>query len=474
MCAFGGRRPAHAVRDERAPGRPDDELARFPQSGGVFAMRVDVPGRARAAVRGLTRAVRDGDLHRSRRVPAHRRAAGVRHDRVRRVVRHVDRRHPRGVVLRPGHLPRAPRAQHAPRLRHRHRSREALHGRACARPARRRSPPATRRSRSAARRCASACRGRASRCSARSPTSISAAGRGCRRSAGCVRPRSGRRRSRSTAASRCTASARSSARSTSAASSCIRRSTTRWASTRASRTRTRRSRGARAAGQGAWGVFVHTPGMVSHGVGHPDWSHRSYAVVVEDEALDLFLFAGDDAGGDHRPATRRSPGARRRCRAGASGCGCRATTTRRRSRRSTSPRKLRERRIPCDVLTLDARATWKTSTRFDFTWDAERYPRSRGRARSDQGARPARLRRRISVRVGALAAVPGAGAARVSCSPTTTAPPASSRGTSIRRRARSAGAMTPLPESGIVDFTNPAAFASGATRTARCSRTAST
>ena len=31
-------------------------------------------------------------------------------------------------------------------------------------------------------------------------------------------------------------------------------------------------------GNGAWGVFVHTPGMVTHGVGHPDWSHRSYAM----------------------------------------------------------------------------------------------------------------------------------------------------------------------------------------------------
>ncbi|MEO8755228.1 MAG: alpha-xylosidase, partial [Casimicrobiaceae bacterium] len=44
-------------------------------------------------------------------------------------------------------------------------------------------------------------------------------------------------------------------------------------------------------GNGAWGTFVHTPGMVTHGVGHPDWSHRSYAVVVDDEALDLFVFA---------------------------------------------------------------------------------------------------------------------------------------------------------------------------------------
>ena len=53
-------------------------------------------------------------------------------------------------------------------------------------------------------------------------------------------------------------------------------------------------------GKGAWGMFVHTPGMVTHGVGHPDWSHRSYAVVVDDEALDLFLFAADTPAGDPR------------------------------------------------------------------------------------------------------------------------------------------------------------------------------
>ena len=50
-------------------------------------------------------------------------------------------------------------------------------------------------------------------------------------------------------------------------------------------------------GSGAWGVLVHTPGMVTHGVGHPDWSHRSYAVVVDDEALDLVFFAADAPAG---------------------------------------------------------------------------------------------------------------------------------------------------------------------------------
>ncbi len=47
------------------------------------------------------------------------------------------------------------------------------------------------------------------------------------------------------------------------------------------------------AGDGAWGVLVHTTGAVIHGIGHSDWSHRTYAIVVEDEALDMFLFAGD-------------------------------------------------------------------------------------------------------------------------------------------------------------------------------------
>src|SRR5690606_33920187 len=49
--------------------------------------------------------------------------------------------------------------------------------------------------------------------------------------------------------------------------------------------------------QGAWGVFVQAPGRVAHGVGFPDWSQRSYAVVVDDEALDLFLFASDAPAG---------------------------------------------------------------------------------------------------------------------------------------------------------------------------------
>src|SRR5438067_1532821 len=46
-----------------------------------------------------------------------------------------------------------------------------------------------------------------------------------------------------------------------------------------------------------WGVFLNTVGRVSHGVGYPEWSHRSYIAVVEDEALDAFLLTADSPAG---------------------------------------------------------------------------------------------------------------------------------------------------------------------------------
>jgi alpha-D-xyloside xylohydrolase len=125
-------------------------------------------------------------------------------------------------------------------------------------------------------------------------------------------------------------------------------------------------------GKGAWGAFVHTPGMVTHGVGHPDWSHRSYAVMVEEEALDLFLFTGDSPAcildrytqltGRPAPVPRWSLGLW--------------------VSRASYPTpddaiavaaKLRQRRIPADVLALDGRSAFDVETRFDFTWDPQRF-----------------------------------------------------------------------------------------------------
>ena len=128
-----------------------------------------------------------------------------------------------------------------------------------------------------------------------------------------------------------------------------------------------------AAGAGAWGLFVHTPGEVTHGVGHPDWSHRSYALLVADHALDLFLFAAGtpaDVIDLYTRLTGRAPGVptwslglwvSREYRDAPEDAVALAG-------------KLREHRIPCDALTLDDRVGWNGATRFDRRWDRERFP----------------------------------------------------------------------------------------------------
>jgi alpha-D-xyloside xylohydrolase len=125
-------------------------------------------------------------------------------------------------------------------------------------------------------------------------------------------------------------------------------------------------------GSGAWGLFVHTPGMVTHGVGHPDWSHRSYAVVVDDEALDLALFAAQAPSGildAYTELTGRAPPVPR----WSLGLWVSRAHYETPEQAIEVARKQRERRVPCDVLVLDGRAAWDTETRFDFEWDAERF-----------------------------------------------------------------------------------------------------
>ena len=46
-----------------------------------------------------------------------------------------------------------------------------------------------------------------------------------------------------------------------------------------------------------WGLFANTPAGWCTGSATPPWSHRSYVLEVEDEALDLFLIAAADPAG---------------------------------------------------------------------------------------------------------------------------------------------------------------------------------
>ena len=126
-------------------------------------------------------------------------------------------------------------------------------------------------------------------------------------------------------------------------------------------------------GCGAWGVFVHTPGVVTHGVGYPDWSHRSYVVLVEDEALDVFLIAGDTPASIIEAFSRltgRAPPVPR----WSLGLWVSRAYYKTPEEAAEIASRLRERKIPADVITLDGRAAWNVDTRFDFQWDPHRFP----------------------------------------------------------------------------------------------------
>ena len=210
-------------------------------------------------------------------------------------------------------------------------------------------------------------------------------------------------------------------------------------------------------GHGAWGVFVHTPGRVAHGVGHPDWSHRSYALVVDDEALDLFLFAADTPAAildSYAELTGRAPEVPR----WSLGLWVSRAYYKTPDEAIAVAAKLRERRIPCDVITLDGRAAWNVRTRFDFNWDPERFP--------DPQAALAKLREhhlRVCVweypyvsihsplfeRAFAQDYLLKNGYGDPYVFTWDTSPSTSPFG----------NVLTPLPESGIVDFTNAEAYA---------------
>ena len=119
---------------------------------------------------------------------------------------------------------------------------------------------------------------------------------------------------------------------------------------------------------------------------------------------------------------------------------------------------MRERRIPCDVLTLDGRAAWDVQTRFDFRVGPAALPRPAGDAGEDQGALAQGVRLGIPVRVGPLAAVPGARRQALPAQDRDGDPYVFGWDTSPET-SPFGDVLTPLPESGIVDFTNPAAYA---------------
>ncbi len=209
-------------------------------------------------------------------------------------------------------------------------------------------------------------------------------------------------------------------------------------------------------GGGAWGVFVNTPGMVTHGVGHPDWSHRSYALLVEDEAIDLFLIAADTPAGIldlYTQLTGRAPAVPDWSLGLWVSRAFYATP----GEAAAVAAKLRARKIPCDVLTLDGRAAWKVETRFNFRWDPDRFP--------DPAAALAAIKAhhlRVCVWEYPLVSVHDPLfeelAARGYLLTEESGDPLVFQWDTAPGTSPFGSVLTPLPDSGIVDFTNPGAF----------------
>ena len=122
-----------------------------------------------------------------------------------------------------------------------------------------------------------------------------------------------------------------------------------------------------------WGVFVHTAARVMHGVGYSPWSHRSYVIKLDDPNLDVFLFFADSPAEMLFKYTTLT-GRTELPPAWSYGVWMSRAIYKTADEILEVAQQLRERRIPCDVLTLDGRAWHKAETRFDFSWDADRYP----------------------------------------------------------------------------------------------------
>ncbi|MGQ0570400.1 MAG: TIM-barrel domain-containing protein, partial [Armatimonadota bacterium] len=202
-----------------------------------------------------------------------------------------------------------------------------------------------------------------------------------------------------------------------------------------------------------WGLFVHTAARVIHGVGYPQWSQRSYVLRVEEPTLDLFLLAAPSPAAlleRFTHLTGRAP-LPPRWTFGVWRSRCYYRTA---GEAMDVARALRERRIPCDVLVLDGRAWLKVETRFGFEWDRERYPDPDAFIRELKG-----LNFRLCLWEYPYVSVHNPLFKHLS-----------EKGYLLRNEsgdpyvydwdpAPFSGLLTPLPRSGMVDFTNPEAYA---------------
>lgn len=208
---------------------------------------------------------------------------------------------------------------------------------------------------------------------------------------------------------------------------------------------------------GCWGVLAHTTVDVHHGVGHGAWSNRSYVIVAEEPELDLFLMTGDTPA-DILAAYHHLSGRPENVPLWSLGAWISRAYYRDESGLMTTAREVRARGFPADVITFDGRAWQDTPTRFHFHFDPARYPDPKRVIDALKA-----LDYRVCCWEYPLVSIHHPDYARFR-----------DLGYFLRRKDGSelvfewdtgkkttpfGPTLTPLPPSGLVDFTNPAAYA---------------
>lgn len=203
-----------------------------------------------------------------------------------------------------------------------------------------------------------------------------------------------------------------------------------------------------------WGVFVHTAAAVTHAVGYAPWSQRAYALEVDSPSLDLFLFTGRNGAeqlAQYTALTGRAPVPP----AWSHGLILSKAYYRDADEILSVAQEVRRRGMPCETITFDGRAWQDTDTRFAFEWCPKRYPNPK--AVLDKLKT---MGFRICVWEYPLISVKNP-----------LFDDLSSRGWLIRDKRNGAAyryqwdlepfgpVLTPLPESGLLDFTHPEAYA---------------
>jgi alpha-D-xyloside xylohydrolase len=202
-----------------------------------------------------------------------------------------------------------------------------------------------------------------------------------------------------------------------------------------------------------WGLFVNSPARTLHGVGYAPWSHRNYMLVTPEPSLDLFFINADSPAMMIERYTALTGRAVMPPR-WSFGVWMSRAYYRTADEAMTVAREIRKRKVPCDVFVLDGRAWLAVDTRFAFEWDASRYPHPQ--------AFTAELRKlgfKLNVWEYPLVST----RARVHAD-------LAARGYFLKNRSGEpyvyhwdpepfGPLLTPLPASGIIDFTNPEAYA---------------